>query len=526
MLLSSKAMGGPAKPGDIGTGQTVSTGGMTRGETAHGELAPGMMVGQYRIDAQIGEGGMGRVYAATHPVIGKRAAIKILHPELSVNQEAVERFIEEARSVNKIGHPNIVDIFAFETLPDGRCYFVMEFLRGQSLRDRLRATMLPLPEALPIIETISIALEAAHENGIVHRDLKPDNIFLVEHKGSPSQVKLLDFGIAKLLGNDGIRAQRTQTGNLLGTPAYMSPEPARGYAVDHRTDVYALGCVAYEMFTGWLPFPADNAADMIFAHLGTAPPSARDRNPQVPPELDAFVKRMLAKDPALRPSLAEVRDTMRRCMHQVMYAAGPPGGPYVPAGAGTPFPGAGPQVTPPPGQQHQWTQSALGAGPMMTPPPGTTTSAPAAGTQSVMSTGLGGVPAKKSRAPLVIALVVLAAIGAGVAITLNSKGGSTTPQPSASPTQPAAGPTNPSQPPTPPTQPAVAVDAGSEAVAPADAQAAVEPPPAVVDAGVPADAAKAEPRSPPRTPRPPRRPKDPKDPKRPPPPGEDPDAPM
>ena len=365
---------------------------------------PGTLVGEYQLDAQIGAGGMGRVYAATHPVIAKRAAIKILHPELSVNSEAVERFVQEARSVNQIGHPNIVDIFSFGTLPDGRCYFVMEWLRGESLRDRLRKSQLPLFDALLVVDTITAALEAAHEKGIVHRDLKPDNIYLVEIKGAPPQVKLLDFGIAKLLGNDDARAERTRTGNLLGTPAYMSPEQARGHLVDHRTDIYALGCVAHEMFTGALPFPADNSADMIAKHLFDEPPSARVRNPHLPPELDVLVQRMLSKEVADRPTLAQVRAIVRGVLgnlssphaarlatpaHGVPYAGGPgvlgaPGAPGAPGSMLTP---SG-QLTPP----HA-------VAPMPTPI-----------TQSTLSDELAPRSRSKTPAILLAALAVLAAV--------------------------------------------------------------------------------------------------------------------
>src|SRR5688500_17856866 len=186
------------------------------------EQQAGQMFGEYLILGPLGQGGMGRVYSAEHPVIAKKAAIKVLHPELSVNKEAVDRFAQEARSVNQIGHPNIVDIFSFGSLPDGRNYFVMEWLRGETLRDRLKRQPLAITDVLAILETISLPLEAAHEKGIVHRDLKPDNVFLVEVRDERPIVKLLDFGIAKLMGDRG-GLQRTQTGNMLGTPAYISP---------------------------------------------------------------------------------------------------------------------------------------------------------------------------------------------------------------------------------------------------------------------------------------------------------------
>jgi serine/threonine-protein kinase len=275
-------------------------------------LGPGTKVGEYLTEGVLGEGGMGKVYAATHPVIAKRAAVKVLHPHLSANREAVERFVQEARSVNQIGHPNIVDIFAFGTLSDGRCYFVMERLDGESLRQRMKRERLSLVDALAILDTITIALEAAHDKGVIHRDLKPDNVFLVAVKNDRPQVKLLDFGIAKLLGAPSALTERTATGNLLGTPGYISPEQAQGYAVDHRTDIYALGAMAHELVTGVLPFPSDNAADMIARHLYAAPPSAAARNPAVPPALDEIITQMLAKDAGHRPALPIVRDVVRQ----------------------------------------------------------------------------------------------------------------------------------------------------------------------------------------------------------------------
>jgi serine/threonine-protein kinase len=275
------------------------------------ELTPGTMVGEYRVEGQLGEGGMGTVYAAIHPVIAKRVAIKVLHPALSVNREAVERFVQEARSVNQIGHPNIVDIFAFGTLPDGRSYFVMERLHGRTLREAMTERRLTLADTMAVLETITLALEAAHDCGVVHRDLKPDNIYLVDVKNDRPIVKLLDFGIAKLLGDDSTLTERTRTGNLLGTPGYISPEQARGYAVDHRTDIYALGAVAFEMITGSLPFPADNGADMIAKHLHSPPPSASGVNPHVPPGLDKLLRQLLSKDADRRPTLAQTRDQLR-----------------------------------------------------------------------------------------------------------------------------------------------------------------------------------------------------------------------
>src|SRR5690242_8471374 len=161
-------------------------------------LPPGTDVGGYVVDGELGHGGMGVVYSATHPVIGKRAAIKVLKPELSRNHDAVERFALEARAVNQIGHPNIVDIFAFGVLNDGRSYYVMDLLAAESLRTRLKRGPLHISEAASVIDETASALIAAHAKCIIHRDLKPDNVFIVTHPGRWPEVKLLDWGLAKL----------------------------------------------------------------------------------------------------------------------------------------------------------------------------------------------------------------------------------------------------------------------------------------------------------------------------------------
>jgi len=261
-----------------------------------------MEVGEYRVLRKIGEGGMGSVYAAVQPVIGKRVAIKVLAPHIASNPELVRRFVDEARAVNKIGHPNIVDIFSFGWLPDKRHYFAMEFLDGQSLADRLKRGPFQADEARRLLRQICQALEAAHRQGIVHRDLKPDNIWIVQPQHGDSYAKLLDFGIAKLMG-DADEGQRTQTGIVMGTPAYMSPEQCRGVNVDKGTDIYALGMILYEMFAGKLPFQG-SFAELITHHLMTVPdPPSRHRS--VPRALEQLILRCVDKDPAQRPQSAE-----------------------------------------------------------------------------------------------------------------------------------------------------------------------------------------------------------------------------
>jgi serine/threonine-protein kinase len=224
-------------------------------------LAVGTVVGEMEITAKVAQGGMGAIYAAVHPVIHKKAAIKVLNRDLCYDPDAVDRFVQEARSVCQIGHPNIVDVFAFGVLPDGRSYMVMDWLDGESLGERLVRGPVPVSETVAILDQVADALEAVHEQDVIHRDLKPDNIFLCPVRGGRTAVKLLDFGVAKLVRYDGAIGP-TQPGMIMGTPGYMSPEQARAKDVDTRTDIYALGCVAYETVTGRLPFELDTAAEM------------------------------------------------------------------------------------------------------------------------------------------------------------------------------------------------------------------------------------------------------------------------
>ena len=273
------------------------------------ELVAGSPVGEYEIEAQIGEGAMGTVYSAVHPLIGKKVAVKVLKPELCANQTTLDRFLHEAQAVNKIGHPNIVDVFSFNELPDGRVYFVMEWLRGEDLKTRLARGPMSVNDACDILDGIARALEAAHAKQIVHRDLKPDNVFLHRVDDGPMMVKLLDFGIAKLV-RVAPGSEKTQTGNMLGTPRYISPEQARGVIVDFRSDVYSLGAMAFEMLAGRTPFQGETAMDLVGQHMNEPAP-ALSTFAKVPRALEQTVMRMLEKDPASRPGLEDVRQVLQ-----------------------------------------------------------------------------------------------------------------------------------------------------------------------------------------------------------------------
>src|SRR6185295_5692058 len=230
----------------------------------------GVVIGNYQIVRKLGEGGMGVVYLGQHQLLGRRAAIKVLLPELSARPDIVNRFFNEARAVTSISDPGIVQVFDFGYHTDGSAFIVMEFLEGEPLDRRLaRLYRLPVYEAMRLCLQLASSLAAAHAVHIVHRDLKPENIFLV-HDGavaSGERTKILDFGIAKLSDDDSGRV-KTITGALMGTPTYMSPEQCRGLAdLDHRSDIYALGCVLFHLITGRAPFEGEGTGDIIAAHI-------------------------------------------------------------------------------------------------------------------------------------------------------------------------------------------------------------------------------------------------------------------
>jgi serine/threonine-protein kinase len=273
-------------------------------------LTPGFRAGPWIIVRELGRGGMGAVYAVIHEEIGKRAALKLMHRRL-VSGSSAERILLEARVVNQVGHPNIVDIFETGELADGRPYIVMERLDGVPLSQRADECKILPDHVIAILLQVCDALIAAHAAGIIHRDLKLDNVFLIDNADDPAlpRVKLLDWGIAKVITGD---PRHTIEGQLVGTPQYLAPEQARGAEVSPQTDVYSLGVMAYELFLEQLPFDAETSAEIMAMHLRETPPPPHELWPEIPVELERLLLAMLAKVPDARPSMLAVAHTLEQ----------------------------------------------------------------------------------------------------------------------------------------------------------------------------------------------------------------------
>ena len=277
----------------------------------------GEIVGNYRLIALIGEGGFGEVYLAENPLIGRRAAVKLLHPELARADDLVRRFLNEARAASAIQHSSIVQVFDAGVTPEGAPYLLMEFLEGQSLQKSLADSgPFALPRSLAIASQAGAALSAAHDVGIVHRDLKPENLFLVPDKRAPGGelVKILDFGIAKIRGGTASGGTlRTQTGMIMGSPAYMSPEQCKDSAdVDHRADIYSLATILYEMLAGRTPYIAASGTELLIMHLTETPPPLQELAKDVPAQVAAVIMRGLARERSDRfDSMADFISVLR-----------------------------------------------------------------------------------------------------------------------------------------------------------------------------------------------------------------------
>jgi serine/threonine protein kinase len=273
--------------------------------------------GRYRVIELIGEGGMGKVYLAEHVEIGKRVALKVLHPSYSRMPDLVERFRREARAASKIGHPNIVDVTDSGTTGDGSVYFVMEFLEGVELGSVIeREGAIEVARSLKIATQICRALAAAHAQGIVHRDLKPENVFLITRDGAADVVKVLDFGIAKTTEAEAARERRlTSPGMAMGTPEYMSPEQAAGRPADARCDVYALGAIMYEMTTGIPPYSGDNFMEILTKKATQDPPPPTAVRPELPAQVSELVMAAMARNPDSRPQSMETLEyELNKCL--------------------------------------------------------------------------------------------------------------------------------------------------------------------------------------------------------------------
>src|SRR5258706_5651563 len=326
--------------------------------------------GRYRITKKLGEGGMGEVYAADHVHIEKRFAIKLLKAEIVSNAEAVKRFRQEARSSSSIGHRNIIAIEDFGQLTDGRIYMCMELLNGAALNDMITQPM-PVDRLLNILIQTGHGLAAAHAKGIIHRDMKPENIFVTIGPSGEDIPKLLDFGIAKVSGNDG-QNHLTRTGTIFGTPFYIAPEQALGNPVDARTDIYAVGVIMYECFAGSLPFQGESFMGILTQHITTEPEPVAQRaakaGRQLPMGLADIIMRCMQKSPDQRYRTMDELVNALIAVYRTI--AGPGMSTYMeafPAGSAqhimqpTPMPGYS-------GPQAQTIAAAPGSGPNMMVP--------------------------------------------------------------------------------------------------------------------------------------------------------------
>ncbi|HEY4238513.1 MAG TPA: protein kinase [Kofleriaceae bacterium] len=397
------------------------------GSMAAPDLVGQVLDGRYRLIRKLGEGGMGEVYAAEHIHIEKRFAVKMLRPEIVSNKEAVQRFRQEARSSSSIGHRNIIAIEDFGELSDGRIYMCMELLNGAALNDLIVQPM-PVDRLLNILIQTGHGLAAAHAKGIVHRDMKPENIFVTITNQGEDIPKILDFGIAKVAGNDG-QNHLTRTGTIFGTPFYMAPEQALGNPVDARTDIYAMGVIMYEVFSGSLPFQGDSFMGILTQHITSEPEPVAQRAAKagrsLPPGLADLVMRCMRKNPAERP---QTMDELVNSLIQIYRGvAGPGMSTYmeafpVAASSGYQVLGAPPTgMLPASGSQPNVLPG--GSQPQFHPPTGPIATPGSSGLYDPSASVI-NVP-KKSKAGLIIAIFAVLAVGGGIAAFLIVNGGDT-----------------------------------------------------------------------------------------------------
>ena len=267
------------------------------------------LVGKYRVEQMLGEGGMGKVYKATQLGIDRPIVLKVLRQALLGDERTVRRFKREAKAASRLNHPNSIGIIDFGEAEDGALYIAMEYVAGKDLHHILsREWPLPEPRVIRIVGQVLSALADAHSAGVIHRDLKPENIMVEQRRGEPDFVKVLDFGIAKIMDGDGDDGPAlTRAGFVCGTPEYMSPEQARGAQLDHRSDLYAVGVILYQLCSGLLPFDSDSAVGFATKHLTEQPPPPTRRRPEarISAQMEKLIMRALAKSPDDRPQTAE-----------------------------------------------------------------------------------------------------------------------------------------------------------------------------------------------------------------------------
>jgi serine/threonine-protein kinase len=322
---------------------------LDRGQGATGNcplpvlIQEGQVFGNFQVLSRLGSGGMGSVYLAENLAIGKRVALKVIHTDLARNGEVVQRFFNEARAVNRIGNEHIVEVHDHGQTPNGEYFFLMEYIHGRTLGEIIgEQGALPVPRALHISAQLADALAAAHAVSIIHRDLKPDNVMLTTRLGDPDFIKVLDFGLAKMLA-ESTDVNLTAQGVVLGTPHYMAPEVCESRkAIDHRADIYSLGVLMFQMMTGRLPFDAASMGGVLIKHVTEPPPAPRGINPAIPPSVEQIVLRCLAKPPEARfQSMDELRQALLDPERYL--AAGPP---VMPAATPNRFAGAVPAELP------------------------------------------------------------------------------------------------------------------------------------------------------------------------------------
>ena len=405
---------------------------------AANEMIGREIVGRFRILAKLGEGGMGAVYRGEQIALKRAVAIKVLRNELSANQMVLSRFRAEAEAIARLDHPNTVKVYDTGQDADGALFIAMEYIDGKSLRETIQqGGPLPPARAFNIALQVAASLIDAHSQAIVHRDLKPDNVMLQNKNRQRDVVRVLDFGIAKLRDDSRqTQAAMTQAGDMLGTPQYMAPEQIKGEAIDGRTDIYALGCMIYEMVTARLPFEAPTIMAMLSKHLMEVPdaPSVRRPDLKLSPAIDQVVMMALQKDPNARPAtmeqyadmLAGVMQSLppdpsyqpsaamsaasapRSAIQSAQHTPTPQPLPYVPTPQGQPQPYVqAPPAAPvqPPSYQQQAAPYTPGYAPQPYAPPAIPPTMHVAGSQP-----------KKSRLPLLLVLGALALGGAGVGV--------------------------------------------------------------------------------------------------------------